>query len=139
MGFDADKLYWHRKMNEDEWLNFALLWEAKQYRTLTPEEIELYGLYNDMRVEYFDEILNKLDEDTGIQHVILYLYINLNEDPENQVAIGFTEKEDMGREENVGRICMSISSLTNRDKIDNAFATAESYRQNDAQCKLKVK
>jgi len=126
-------------MNEDDWLNYALLWEAMKYRTLTPEEDELYKLYQDMKVEYFNGILNKLDEDTGIQHVILYFYINLNEDPENQVAIGLTEKEDMDYEENVGRICMSISSLTDRDKVDNAFATAEIYRQNDARCTLKIK
>jgi len=140
MGSNADKLQWRRKMNEDEWLNYALLWEAIKDRLLTNEEFELYRQYNDMRAEYFNEILIKLDEDTGIQHDILYFYIDLNEDPENQVAIKFTEKErDIGREENVGCIRMSISSLTNRDKVDNAFATAELYRQNDVQCMLKVK
>lgn len=126
MGFDAD-----RKMNEDDWMNYALLWEALKYRALTIEEEALYELYEEMRIEFFDKVLNKLDEDTGIQHVILSFHINLNKDPESQVVIRFTEKADMDSEDTVGCICMSIRSLTDKDKVDNAFATAESYRQND--------
>lgn len=145
MGSDAEKVmdkfmkfYWYREMNEDDWMNYALLEEAKKDRKLSTDERNLLSLYEDMRTEYLNKVLDKLDAETGIDHVILSFQIHLDAWP-SQVFIAFTEKDDMDNEETVGRVCMTISALCDKAVVDKGFADAEMYRQNDADVTVTIK
>lgn len=132
------KLYWYRDMNEDDWMNYALLEEARKYRPLTTDEQHLLSTFESMRTEFFYKVLDKLDVDTGIEHVILQFDLNLDDWP-CQVFIAFTEKSDMNNEECIGRVSMTIDSLCDKDIVDKAFAQAEMYRQNDQEVTVNVK